>query len=69
MNATTSGKWTVETVTGSDLVDAAGRVTGPEKAGRIISTHRSREAADRAAETFRHDCPLGSEVAVFGPES
>jgi hypothetical protein len=58
-------RYTVEQITGSDLVGASGKRTGPELAGKVYSTHRTREAAERAAAKLRKDSPLGTPVAVF----
>lgn len=60
-------KYTVEQVTEALAVDANLRSTGPERAGKVYSTHRTREAAERAADKLRRISPLGAPVAVFGP--
>ncbi len=57
-------RYAIETVTGAELVDAAGRATGPESTGRVVSQHRTREAAEKALESYRRACPLG-QAAIF----
>ena len=62
---TQATKYTVEQVTGSDCVDGSGRVTGPERAGHIYSTHRTREAAELALAKLSEIAPLGPPMAIF----
>lgn len=57
-------KWTVETVTGSRLVDAELRDMGPESTGHVVSSHRTEAAAQKSLEAYQRDCPLG-KAAVF----
>lgn len=65
MSTTTkAARWTVEAVTGSVAVDAAGRGTGPESTGRVYSTHRTQAAAERAMEKHQDASPL-VKLAVF----
>jgi hypothetical protein len=56
-------KWTVEVTTGNTLVDATGRGTGPESTGRVLSTHRTEAAAERAADKARN--VSSTPVVVF----
>lgn len=53
----------VHNLTGSTLIDGDGRATGNESAG-VVSRHRTREAAERAAAAYRRACPLGKPVEV-----
>lgn len=56
-------RYEVHRLTGATLMDASGRPCGLESAG-VVSRHRTREAAERAARAYRRDCPLAGEVEI-----
>jgi hypothetical protein len=60
---TTTTKFQLVTLTGATLVYADGTTAGPE-IGRVISTHRSKAAAERAAAAYRRAGPCGYRVMV-----
>ncbi len=56
-------RYEIHNLTGSTLIDASGRRTGNESAGRV-STHKTREAAERALERLRKISPAGPRMEI-----
>lgn len=57
--------YTIERLTGAELVDAAGRITGSESTGHVISKHRTLAGARKA---FSKLTGVNSRFAIFDAE-